>query len=387
MRVLAISSPSTSHFMPVVPLIWALRSAGHEVMFLGQPDVVGMARSAGLPTVTVGKLFDADQWFRALLPADKRPIEAGVAQIPPNGWRAIGTGWAYNAKDLLGPCLEFARSWRPDLIVTDPLEYSGLIIGGVLGVPAVHHRWSAEPMTAATLGTAKKILQETAQSVGLEEVPDPDVVLDPFPAAMAIPGVPAGRPIRPVPYNGGGSVPSWIRDAPETRRVCVTFGLSTVHLNGLPLVRHIVDGCAGLDAEAVVMLDKESQDQLGPVPANVRLVESAPLKELLDISDAVVHHGGGGTTITALMLGLPHLLLPQIMDQHPRCTQIEATGAAIQLADAESQNDPETIHDALRAILGKPQYRDAALSLREQANELPSTAETARYLENLMGVA
>ncbi|MDW6062592.1 hypothetical protein SAZ11_36845 [Streptomyces sp. FXJ1.4098] len=47
MRVLMMSTPVSSHFAPLVPLAWALRSAGHEVLVAGQPDVMGPARSAG----------------------------------------------------------------------------------------------------------------------------------------------------------------------------------------------------------------------------------------------------------------------------------------------------------------------------------------------------
>ncbi|GAA3035986.1 hypothetical protein GCM10020000_11910 [Streptomyces olivoverticillatus] len=41
MRVLIIPSPVTTHFMPMIPLAWALRAAGHELLVAGQPDVMG----------------------------------------------------------------------------------------------------------------------------------------------------------------------------------------------------------------------------------------------------------------------------------------------------------------------------------------------------------
>ncbi|UKY51777.1 nucleotide disphospho-sugar-binding domain-containing protein [Streptomyces inhibens] len=381
MRVLAISSPSTTHFMTAVPLMWALRAAGHETMFLGQPDVTGMARAAGLPTTTLGSRFDAGEFFHSL-PEGLRPIEAGLAQIPPGAWSKVGMAWVYHAKYLLEPYLEFATAWKPDLIITDPLEYTGLLIGGVLGVPCVHHRWSAEPMSSAGLGLAKNLLHGRARRYGLEEVPDPDVVLDPFPAEWALPDVPAGTPIRPVPYNGGGTLPDWVRDAPEGRRVCASFGMSTVELNGLPLIRHVADAFDGLDGvEGIITLDRAHQELLGPVPKQVRLVEPTPIQGLFEISDAVVHHGGGGSSITALMTGLPQLLMPQLMDQHPRCEQIERSGVGILLGDAGSQNDPSVIREALVNLLDKARYREAAVGLREVAGRLPSPAEVALQLE------
>ncbi|TXJ74870.1 DUF1205 domain-containing protein [Streptomyces lavendulae] len=386
MRVLAVSSPSATHFMPAVPLMWALRSAGHDVMFLGQPDVVGMARSAGLPTVSEGVLFDVDELFLGL-PEGRRPIDIGLAQLPPGGWTAAALAWVFHAKYLLDPYLDFARRWKPDLIVTDPLEYAGLIIGGVLGVPTVHHRWGPEPISAAGLELARKLLHGRAVRHGLAGLPDPAVLLDPFPAELALPDQPAGRPIRPVAFNGGGTVPSWVwRADRDRRRVCVSFGRSILSLNGMTLIRHVVDAFDGLDGvEALVTLEREQHPALGPVPENVRLVEPLPLREALEISDAVVHHGGGGTTLTAVLGGRPHLLLPQIMDQHVRCRRMEEAGVAVRLGDAASQNDPAVIREALTALLAKPGYREAALALRDRVLELPSPADVARDLEEIAG--
>jgi UDP:flavonoid glycosyltransferase YjiC (YdhE family) len=384
MRVLAISSPSVTHFMPAVPLLWAARAAGHEVMFLGQPDVTGMAEAAGLPTVTTGALFDAGEFFHAL-PAGKRPIEAGIAQVPPGGWQNVGMAWIYHAKYLLEPYLEFAREWKPDVVLTDPLDYSGLIVGGAVGAVTVHHRWGAELMTPAGLGLAKKLLRGRAARYGLTAVPDPDVVLDPFPASWALPEVEPGMPIRPVPYNGGGELPEWLRAQPGRLRVCATFGMATVRLNGLSLVRHVVDAFDGLDdVEAVITLDRASQELLGPVPEHVRLVEPVPIQGLVETSDLVVHHGGAGTVITTLMAGLPHLLLPQMMDQRARCERIAASGAAIQLDTAETQNDPATIRDALIELLDEPHYTNTAVNLREEADSLPSPGDITCMLEDLV---
>jgi glycosyltransferase len=62
--------------------------------------------------------------------------------------------------------------------------------------------------------------------------------------------------------------------------------------------------------EIVITLDRTGRERVGPVPDTVRFHESVPVKELLETCDLVVHHGGGGTTISALTVGIPHLLLP-----------------------------------------------------------------------------
>lgn len=384
MRVLALSSPSATHFMPAVPLAWALRAAGHEVVLAGQPDVMGMARGAGLPAVSVGHLYDGLGALNAL-PAGKRPLEAGFLQMPKGSEPQLAAAWVFHAKYLLHPYLELAQSWRPDLILTDALEYAGLAVGGVLGVPVVQHRWAAESVTSVGLNLARMMLDAQARRLGAADgVPAPAMVLDPFPAAFAVPDAPAGTPVRPIPYNGGGVAPELPPRTAGRRRVCVSFGMATVELNGLPLIRHIADAFDGLDeAEAVVTLDRAHQERLGPVPGNVILIEPAPLTSFIDTCDAVVHHGGAGTLATALMAGIPHLLFPQMWDHHERCAQMARAGAAICLETAEEQNDPAGIHKALAALLGEPGYRETAAALRAESERLPSPAEITARLERL----
>jgi len=385
MRVLAIASPSTTHFMPAVPLVDALRAAGHDVLFAGQPDVIGMARGAGLPTVTVGEHFDADNFYRRL-PPDRRPIEVGLAQIGHDQWDGVGQSWAYHARYLLEPYLELAREWRTDLIVADPLEYASLVIGAVLGVPTVHHRWGAELMTPAGHRLAGRILHSRCDRHGVSGgLPAPTVVLDPFPAAWAAPGVEPGRPIRPVPYPGGGSVrPDSARPPGHRRRVLVSLGLATVRLGGLPLVQHLADALADLPGvEALITLDPPHRGRLRLAP-NVQAIPPTPLDGLVDTSDLVIHHGGAGTAIATLMAGLPHLLLPQLMDQLIRCEVIAASGAALRLTDAASQNDPRVIRAAVSRLLDEASFRQAAIRLRDEAEALPDPRRVAADLEELV---
>src|SRR4051812_39968176 len=50
MRVLFLSTPLTSHVFPMITLAWALRSAGHDVLF-GTTGPGLAAAAAGLPVI------------------------------------------------------------------------------------------------------------------------------------------------------------------------------------------------------------------------------------------------------------------------------------------------------------------------------------------------
>jgi UDP:flavonoid glycosyltransferase YjiC (YdhE family) len=211
------------------------------------------------------------------------------------------------------------------------------------------------------------------------------MLLDPCPPNLQLPGVDPGTPIRYVPFNGSGALPDWLRDdRGHVSRVAVSLGGRTLFYNGVPLVRHIVNAFRGLpDAEALVTVESEYREAIGPVPPNVRLIDPVPLHLLLGSCAAVVHHGGSGTTMTATSFGLPQLALPQLADQFWHGDRLVEAGAGIAFDDADRQNDPGQLHDALMELLAVPGYRKAAGEIRLEMQEMPPPSEVVAGLEQL----
>ncbi|MEU5103051.1 MULTISPECIES: nucleotide disphospho-sugar-binding domain-containing protein [unclassified Streptomyces] len=388
MRVLMLSTPVSTHAQPLVPLAWALRSAGHEVLFAGQPDVTGTVRSAGLSTVTMGEWFHADEILRATLPEGKRLIETRGRPTPEE---VVGSTrvWMSHTRYVLPDYLDFARVFRPDLVVSDMLEFGAPIVAGVLGVPAVQHRWGVDPYTAGAYPAARLALQGVCRRLGLEGLPDPAVLLDPCPPVLQLPDALPGTPVRYIPSNGSGPVPSWLRAdrrSPGKRRVAVSLGVRTLELGGIPHVRRLLRAFDGLgDVEALATIDEAYRERVGPVPSNVRLIDPIPLHLFLRTCDAMVHHGGAGTALTATAFGLPQLVLPQLTDMFDAGDRIAAAGAGITFDDAAAQDDPERLREALTALLDEPGYAKAAAELSREMRRLPAPPQIVTDLERLVG--
>lgn len=387
MRVLFMSTPVSTHFAPSIPLGWALRAAGHEVLVAGQPDIIGTAHGAGLCTAVVGEYFDALEPLTSGLPDGKRPIEVGHTRVKDGHWEAVNKIWLIHCRYMVSQYLALAREWKPDLIVADPLEFSSLIVGGMLGIPTVNRRWGVDPAGFPGQEMARRTMGTMLGRLGLDGLPAPAMVLDPCPPSLQVPEAPPSQGMRYVPFNGAGTLPDWVKEKPRgRRRVCVTFGRLTAALNGLPLFRAVAEAAGELDdVETVLTLEPEFQDALGPVPSSVRVVEPAPLNLFLDTCDVVVHHGGAGSTLTAAAFGLPQLVLPGITDTFVVADRVEAVGAGRKLDEAHLQNDPGQIRDALRAVLDEPAYTGAAGRLREEMATMPTPAQLVPVLEELAG--
>lgn len=389
MRVMMMSTPVSSHFSPLVPLAWALRGAGHEVLVAGQPDVMGPARAAGLSAVSVGDWFHVDDLLLGGLPEGKRLIES-LGRPASEQVAGAARMWMVHTRYLLPDYLDFARAYRPQLIVSDLLEYTAPILGGVLGVPVAHYRWGVDPYTRPARPAARLALRGVCERLGLDGLPDPTVLLDPCPPALQLPTAEPGTPIRYVPAGVGGPMPDWLREEGDggagsgRRRVAVSMGLRTLVLNGVPHLRRVLRAFGGLpDLEAVATVEPEYREELGPVPDNVRIIDPTPLHLLLGSCAAVIHHGGAGTALTSSAFGLPQLVLPQLACMFATGDRLATVGAGITIDDAARQDDPEVLREALTTLLSEPGYAKAAGELRADMERMPVPSRVVADLERL----
>jgi UDP:flavonoid glycosyltransferase YjiC (YdhE family) len=90
-------------------------------------------------------------------------------------------------------------------------------------------------------------------------------------------------------------------------------------------------------------------EQLGSVPDDVTVRAWVPQADLLPHADLIVHHGGGGTTLGALTVGAPQLILPQGADEFANAEALTAAGAALSLLPTEVST--EAVAECARKLL------------------------------------
>ena len=86
---------------------------------------------------------------------------------------------------------------------------------------------------------------------------------------------------------------------------------------------------AAFDVDVLVTVGPEGEPAaLGEVPDNVYVERFVAQSAVLPLVDLIVHHGGTGTVLSALEVGLPQLLLPQGADQFVNAEILTSAGAA-----------------------------------------------------------
>jgi UDP:flavonoid glycosyltransferase YjiC (YdhE family) len=353
-----------------MPLASALRDRGDEVLLAAgggvSPDSVGIPVHDVAGALPFGRIAGRVMLAHPLL---ARRELAGRA-----GSQAVGRIFGAVNSRLLDAVVRLTASWRPDIVVYEPLAVAGAVAAARHDVPAVlleNTLFDGADLVAATAGTTH--LRRAASRHGVERVPAPEVRLVTAPPSVI--GHRPGRALRAVPYSGRGTAPGWLVTAGRRPRVVVSHS-TVAGPGGSSHVRHVVDAAGDLDAE-VVLVRPPAAIARRALPENVRTVGWVPLAAVLPHAAAVVHHGGAGTVLGALAAGIPQLVVPGGGDRRFNAERVAARGAGLAV-------EPTGITTGvLQSLLGQSGARVAAAEVREEMARMPDPAVTAEELAHL----
>ncbi|GAA2646543.1 MULTISPECIES: nucleotide disphospho-sugar-binding domain-containing protein [Streptomyces] len=370
MRILFTGPAAAGHLFPMVPTAQALRAAGHEVLFAGSQPLEQL-RGAGFPIVEIGDGRSIRDVFEGATEQEVRYVTPDMStdQILDRAAR----GFAVVSRSTVEGLLEAADSWRPDLLVYDSFQASAPLVAAKLKIPSVVHNFGV----TSGLDMVARLAANFTEAYAAYGVDGPAVptALNVVPASLG--GDAQGLRMRYVPYNGGGAVPAGLLRRGSRPRIAVTLGTVLTELDGVRAITALTGAAASVDAEFLLAVGDADLTPLGTLPDNVRPLPWVPLAELLTTCDALVHHGGSGTLLTALQAGLPQLLLPQGADHFANADALTATGAGLRSA---SQDVDAPL---LARLAADPALREAAARLRGQNAALPAPAATVPALEAL----
>ncbi|MBP2329073.1 glycosyltransferase (activator-dependent family) [Kibdelosporangium banguiense] len=416
MRILLTTYQEKTFFYHLVPLAWALRTAGHEVRVATLPGFVDVVTNAGLTAVPVGHASDfwritASQPDRLaavrkgiMAPYDAfdDPDRATWEYLKPGMTEAVW-GWHRTANfPMIAGLVDFARHWQPDLVIWEPLAFAGAIAAKACGAAHARLLWSIDIFGGVrerylALNRAQPAEQQTdpfadwfsgyGRKYGFEFTEDMvtgNFTIDHLPPGLQIP---AGSldylRMRYVPYGGPATVPKWLQAPPDRPRVAFTLGLSATEIfdgYNLPL-SEVLDSLSDLNIELVATVPVAEQRKLAHVPDNARLVSYVPLHALAPTCAAAVHHGGLGTLATFAQHAVPQLTLPYHFDEPIFANRLTSQGAGLTIDSSVATGD--SIRDAVQRLVTDAAFREGANRLRAETEALPTPNQVVTALEEL----
>ena len=103
---------------------------------------------------------------------------------------------------------------------------------------------------------------------------------------------------------------------------------------------------------------------------------------MLGRCDAVVCHGGSGTTLAALHAGLPLIIVPQGADQFENASACEKSGTA--RVQRPGGVESAAIRDAVLAVIAtQSSERSAARAVAAEIAAMPAAFDATGVLETL----
>lgn len=365
LRIMAAPSPAAGHFYPMVPLLWALRSAGHDVRVVVPAFFVSTVLQSGLPAVATAP----DDETAAIDPRDEIDDD-----LTTGTYRRIARIAAAMERDVDA----IVDGWRPQLVISDPMDFTGRRAAADHGLPYVEH-WIGQflPSEPRTRAAQHVFGARSARWPGTGAAPG--LAVDPCPPGFQSADAPTAVRTRYVPYNGPALLPRWLADRDRPRRVLVTLG--TIVSQGPAahqLLKEVLDATDGLDAEVVIAARRGSVPE--ELAQRARTVRWLPIGLTAQRCDLVVHHGGSGTTMSALAHGVPQVVCPSVLDQTDNALRLDQVGAGLMVPLTEALAGEDAIAHAVEQVLGDSAYGKSAAVLRDENDAAPSPADVAEQL-------
>ncbi|MGW3152323.1 glycosyltransferase [Streptomyces sp. NPDC001177] len=346
MRILFSGTPAFGHLLPMLPLAKAANRAGHETALLthaSMADAVLPLRVLPAGPTVEEVLAEVTRRTGADASADMSPVPAaeffGGARVDLGAEEALAA----------------ARTFAPDLVIADEVDYLGRLAAASLGVP-----WASHGMGVALDDELEKALDTAAggrfAERGLSLVPR-IASISPWPDRLQREGwAPSADRIavRPEPHSQDDeewSAPGF-PGREDRPRVLVTLGTFVDDSETLGV---IVKSLATQNVNVVIAVNPRANvDDLEVDRSWVHPVGFVPMQSLLEGVSVVVSAAGAGTVLAAMSSAVPMVLIPMGLDKPLNAERAAALGAAAVVHSAEK------IGDAVSRVLADPSYAQAA---------------------------
>jgi MGT family glycosyltransferase len=423
-RFLVTCWPFAGHVNPQISIALALRERGHEVAFYTHSDAQAVVEGEGF-TLFPFRRVDERHWKDVHAMESQSGKRQQSARIAIRAFRDWLVGSIPGQVADLEPIL---RSWRPDVLVTDPTMWgpimvlweatrtpvaissfvpacmvpgpeappwglglrpprtvSGRVLARLCGL-------GADLLAAGLRRRVDRIraaygLAPTGCSVNaftgrlplylVPTVPELDYSRRDLPASVQYVG--------PCVWNrpSQSAAPAWLDELPADRPwVHVTEGTS--HLQDPFVLRAAVQGLGNRDMEVIVTTglgrDPSTLD-LGPRAPNIRVEQWLSHSDLLPRCAVMVTTGGAGSVMAALQSGVPLVIVPTTWDKPENAQRVVAAGAGLRLSPR--QCTPARLRGAIERVLVEPSFRENAQRLARRLAETPGPPRAAELLEAL----
>lgn len=405
--------------MPMTSIAEGLRAVGHEVVFYGASRARQFVEDRGFIFHSLNPQLDADidhmfsdaegtgrQWDGSDVVAMLERFFVDTLPGQVDDIRRIHEDWGIDA--IL---CEFAM-WGPRVIASELLDIPVCLVelpvstipGPDVGIPGLD---LPRPSTAfhklaynlVKIGFGLKVkrvrqrLTEVRRSYGLAPLPAPVAELAselPLVLIQSCPEFDYRRSDLPANHRYVGPCTrypepteslDWLDNLPNDRpKIHLSEG--TMYIGDPLILRTAVE--AFKDGSMTVILTTGNHRRpadlgLVDLPPNFIVRQWIPHSHLLPRMDAVVTHGGGGSVMATLSMGVPSVVVPLMWDQPENARRAEFTGSAYRLPAKKCT--AARLRSAVEEVIKNPSYRRNAQRMAVILSGYGGATQAAKIFE------
>ena len=403
---------------PALGVAADLMRRGHHVRVLADPTVESSARAAGCGFTpwTSAPHFDS-------LADQTAAIGAAEHGSPRQRLRVVSRFAGGRAtRGFADDVLSAARAHATDGVLVEAAlpgmligaEASGLPCAGLManlymrptrGLPPLGTAWSPgegplgrlrDRLALGVAGLATKGLARPLNGIraeyGLAPVADLFEQLDHVARVLVLSSAGFDFPTRLPPnvrYVGPQlDDPDWAAGGvdwrPDGDGPLVLVAMSSIYQRQVDLLGTVATALGSLPVRAVITTGRAVRPDMVPALRHVRVVRSAPHRDVLREASVVVTHAGHGTVLKTLSAGVPLVCIPMGRDQHANTTRVLRLGAGVRVGKGASAS---RVAAAIRYVLDEPAFTANARHVAQMlATEAATHPNAADEVEAMVGI-
>lgn len=417
------TQPIIGHIEPGLVIADALRARGHTVAWYTGTCMKAYIERRGFQVFVIESAFDYDgadpnQYF-----PDRNGL-TGIADLKFLLKRVFAAAMPMQADDIR----RILKMFPADVLVADFVTFGPRVVSEQIGIPWAAYGFSALSLSSKDTAPYGLGLAPSASWLGrlrngvlnglMRRVLMADVVKyhDSVRQSIRLPALglgPTDTPLSPYLYLQGsvpefeyprsdlpaqvhyvGALtprpqakafvpPAWWAEVASGARPVVLVTQGTMDNKDLgELIRPALKALADENIWLVVTTGRETTaEEVGPVPANARVIPFVPYHELLPHVSLMLSNGGYNGVLIALSNGVPLVVCGAQSDKPEICARVEWSGAGIWLRG--KQVKVAQIREAVRKALQDERYRSRAKKYKTWFGQHQGGETSAQLLEQL----
>ena len=411
-----IALPFHSHLRAMEAIAAELLARGHQVTLVQQADVAAAVQLSQLGFAQVGAASHPTGSLATVINRAARP--GG-----PWGIRRVIADMAASTEMFCREAPSVVRAIGAEVVIADQMEPAGGLVADYLGVPFVSvacalpvnrepwiplpvmpWRYQATPwgeqlnlhssrIYDRMMRAHADVIARYAAAFGLSPRQRLDECLSPLlQLSQTVHGLDFPRSALPAHFKVVGPLRTASADTsfdvPITdSRPFVFASLGTLQGDRFGLFKRIAEACRELDVHLLIAhcgrLGSRQERRLLDAGANW-VTDFAPQRAVLARADALITHAGLNTVLDAQEAGVPSLALPIAFDQPGVAARVVHAGVGLKLDPRLASRG--RIVQALRRLLGEPDFARRARGLGEEVRTAGGAPRAAQLIEQALGV-